>query len=423
MIGFIWKGLLRDKSRSLFPFLIILGGVLITVVLYSWMQGSKEMIIYENARFDTGHVKVVTRAYAEDIDQKPYDLCLLELEGILSELQEKFPRINWVPRIYFGGLLDKPDSLGETMSQGQIMAMGIDLLNSNIEKQVLNLELALVEGRLIRKKGEIIISKDIAEKMGIGIGSEVTVISSTMYGSMSMQNFFVAGTIRFGVTAMDRGTTIMDISDAQFLLDMNDGASEILGFLPGYVYNEAATLKIAEEFNTLSATPEDEFSPVMLPLRHQAYLAFLLDALDSRVGLMILVFMIIMGLVLWNSGLMNGIRRYGEIGIRLAIGESKTRVYLTMILEAIILGFCASLAGTILGVGISFLLQEVGIDISSMLKNVTVMMSTVWRARVNATSFFIGFIPGVLASVAGSLVAGIGIYRRQTAQLFKELEL
>jgi len=45
------------------------------------------------------------------------------------------------------------------------------------------------------------------------------------------------------------------------------------------------------------------------------------------------------------------------------------------------------------------------------------------RARVTGWSYVIGFVPGLVASVVGTMFAGIGIYRRQTSQLFKELEV
>ncbi len=52
-----------------------------------------------------------------------------------------------------------------------------------------------------------------------------------MYGSMMFYTFKVAATIRFGTTVLDRGAIIVDITDAQFALDMEDAASEILGFI------------------------------------------------------------------------------------------------------------------------------------------------------------------------------------------------
>ena len=41
---------------------------------------------------------------------------------------------------------------------------------------------------------------------------------------------------------------------------------------------------------------------------------------------------------------------------------------------------------------------------------------------MTSTALVIGFVPGLFATVLGTMLAGIGIYRRNTAQLFKELE-
>ncbi len=82
-----------------------------------------------------------------------------------------------------------------------------------------------------------------------------------------------------------------------------------------------------------------------------------------------------------------------------------------------------SILGTILGLAASYYLQYVGIDISGMMQKSSIMISSVIRAKVSPTSYYIGFLPGVFASVLGTVFAGIGIYRRQTSQLFKELEV
>jgi len=241
-----------------------------------------------------------------------------------------------------------------------------------------------------------------------------------MYGSMAMHNFTVSGMVLFGVQAMDRGAAIVDISDVRSFLDMEDSASEILGFLPKY--DEDTTFDISAAFNEAYSNEDDEFSEIMLPLRTQGQMEFLLTALDERMGMFIFIFIFVMSLVLWNSGLMNGIRRYGEIGIRLAIGESKGHIYRSLILESFLIGIAATIIGTAIGLVFSYFLQYNGIDVSSMLKDSKVIMSATMRAQVTPASYFIGFFPGVIASVTGAVISGIGIYRRNTAQLFKELE-
>lgn len=82
----------------------------------------------------------------------------------------------------------------------------VDLFNpASPEPKLLNLEPALVRGRLPQFPGEILISEDFSRKLGIEPGDTATLLSVTMYGSMAWYNFTIAGTIRFGVVAMDRG--------------------------------------------------------------------------------------------------------------------------------------------------------------------------------------------------------------------------
>jgi putative ABC transport system permease protein len=50
------------------------------------------------------------------------------------------------------------------------------------------------------------------------------------------------------------------------------------------------------------------------------------------------------------------------------------------------------------------------------------MMPSVVRAAISPTAFYIGFWPGLVSMVLGNALSGIGIYKRQTAHLFKELE-
>jgi len=49
-------------------------------------------------------------------------------------------------------------------------------------------------------------------------------------------------------------------------------------------------------------------------------------------------------------------------------------------------------------------------------------VSPALRAQVATEAYFIGFIPGLLANLLGTAVAGIGILKRETYQLFRELE-
>ena len=182
MIKFIFKGILRDKSRSLLPIIVVSLGVFLTVFLSGWINGVFSDMIDMNANFSTGHVKVMTRAYAENQNQIPNDLAILDIDELLETLTEEFPDMEWVARINFGGLLDVPDENGETRAQGPAAGRAVDLFSPNTkEPERLNIENSLVKGTLPTKNGEALISNEFAERFGVNLGDEVTLFGSTIW--------------------------------------------------------------------------------------------------------------------------------------------------------------------------------------------------------------------------------------------------
>ena len=423
MIRFLLKGILRDRSRSLLPIIVVSLGVFLTVVMSAWLKGIFTEMIDLNANFTTGHVKIMTRTYAENSAQMPLDLALLGINKLNQNLEKDYPDMEWVYRISFGGLLDVPDENGETRAQGPAAGKAIDFFNNPKEVERMNILKSIVEGEIPKKPGEAIISHEFAEKFGVKLGQKVTLFGSTMNGSMLFKTFTVCGTIRFGMTMLDRGAILIDISDAQLALDMEDGSTEILGYFKDEKYDKIRATEVVNTFNPRYSKKDDEFSPQMFRLEQQAGLEEYLAMADNMGGIMITFFIIAMSIVLWNTGLLGGLRRYTEYGVRLALGEEKSHIYKTMIYEAILIGIIGSIVGTILGLGMSYYLQEVGVDFSDLTKNINMMIPPVYRAAIFPQLFYIGFIPGLIAMTLGNALAGFAIYKRKTARLFKELEV
>jgi len=423
MIRFLIKGLLRDRHRSLFPFLIVTAGVALTVFFYCWLGGVFGDIIDYNARFTTGHMKVTTRAYAREADLFPNDLALFGVDSLSRRLHEQFPGTEWFPRIRFAGLLDVPDEAGETRSQGTAVGLAVDLFSDGAsEIKRLRIDQSLVRGGLPRSRWDMLISDTLAVRLGLDPGGTATLVSTTMNGDMTMRNFTVSGTIRFGIAAMDRGAMIIGLEDCREALDMPDAAGEILGFLPDGIYDADAAGLIVSAFNDSLSGNRDEFAPLMQRLEDQGGLSEMIAYIDHFTGLLVFVFVLAMSIVLWNAGLIGGLRRYGEIGVRLAIGESKGHVFRSMVAESVCVGAAGSVCGTAVGLALAYWLQVKGLNIGSFMKEASMVMPLVLRARVTPEAGVLGFLPGLFSTVLGSLLAGIGIYRRKTAQLFKELE-
>ena len=423
MIKFFIKGLIRDRQRSLLPIIVVAIGVMMAVFAQSWITGILGDIIDFNARFSTGHVKVVSQAYYDLVDQKPNDLALLDAEAFKEELETLYPDMTWVERIGFGGLMDAPDENGETLEQGPAFGIAANILEDKSgEISRLNLDKILTSGSMPADPSEVLLSEVFAERLGVGPGDPVTLITSTMYGAMSITNFTVAGTIKFGAPVLDRGGVVADITGIRQALDMQDATGEFLGYFDKYdTYVDEVAVAFSNEFNKRFTDSTDIFSPLSVPLREQNALTSYLDLVGYMESIIISIFVVAMSIVLWNAGLLGGLRRYGEMGLRIAIGEHKTHIYRSLLSEALIIGVVGSVIGTLAGLGVASLLQK-GLDFSAMLEGSSMMMSGIYRTQITPETYYIGFIPGFLATILGTALAGIGIFRRQTADLFKELQ-
>lgn len=423
MIRFLLKGLLRDRHRSLLPILVITLGVMLTTTLYGYLMGVIGDMIATTAKLDSGHVKVMTKDYAEIAKQIPNDFAIQKVSALKQSLQKEFD-IDWVARIRFGGLLDIPDDQGETRAQGPIMGYGLDLLNRQSgEAQRFDLENVLIAGRLPNAPGELLISSELQKNLGIKLGDTATIIGGTATGSMAIYSFSVVGVFRYGMPALDRNMVFADIKDIQYALDMDDASGELLGFFRiGYFdldYAEAVKKAFVAKPRT-----DGEGNPLtMLLLTDQGGVGEYYMILDTYIAILMGAMILIMVVVLWNAGLMSGLRRYGEIGVRLAMGESKGDIFKWLIYESLVIGIIGSSIGVIIGMSFCFYLQEVGYDISNMMQGSTIIMSPILRAEVTPEGFLIGFIPGILSVLIGTALAGIGVYQRSTASLFSELEV
>ncbi len=426
MIRFLIKGLLRDRSRSLFPVLVITLTVTLVIFAIGFMKGTLNSLLLDTAVILTGHEKIVTRAYSEESQLMPNDLALLDVDRLIDDLNQDYQDFFWSPRITFAGLLDVPDENRETRSQGSVIAFGIDLLSDGSRQaEIWELNRALVSGNLPKDNSDVLISSKLANQLNIAIGEIVTFIGSTMDNAFTTYNFKVSGTFNLKKGQTDKQMMLVDLSGARLALDMDNAASAIFGFTHSLYYDDEAAVALRTHYNNTNSDSLDIFSPFMLALRDGNQMGAMVDISGAMLAIMGGIFMVVVMVVLWNMGLMNGLRRYGEVGLRLAIGESKGQVYRSMISEAVIRGLTGTVMGTGIGTALTYYVQENGIDYTKgieALSNSSMVMPNIFYAQVTPDLFYVGFIPGVLATVLGTMLAGLAIYKREMAQLFKELE-
>ncbi len=431
MIRWIYLGIIRDKTRSLFPFLVVSAGVSLMIFFLGFMDGIFAGMVDITANLDTGHVRFVNRPFYEEEYLNPMDRALAGQKETGQWLKENADRrVSWSPRIRWGAIMDVPDPQGETLHQTPVVGMAMDLLSAD-SPELARLKLAdsLLAGRLPEASHELLVGYQLAQTLELELGRPVTLLGQSFDGGLAADNYTVVGFVKFGVSAMDKKMALIDLADAQETFYMEDMVTDWLGYLPaevGYMDYPEIQSRLQERLAGLLARPPAEWAaddePMVLSILDQRNFSSLVRTFEAVKKIVIGIFLFLMTLVLWNAGLLNGIHRYGEMGLRLAMGETHRALVFRLGLEAFLIGVLGSLAGCLIGGAIVYYLQEVGINMGDAFAKTGLMLSDVTRGRLSLEGFVMGIVPGMTASVLGNLIASLAIFKRSEANLFRELE-
>lgn len=168
----------------------------------------------------------------------------------------------------------------------------------------------------------------------------------------------MSGLIRFGVMAMDKKMVLIDLDDAQHTFYMDNMVTDWLGFVPASApYDRYKDMKqaIQSHLPDLLKDPPPQWAgddrPIVLTILDQRNIGEIARKFELIRGVIVLIFTFLMVLVLWNAGLLNGIHRYGEMGLRLAMGETHRHLVASLTLEAFAVGVIGSIGGCVVGAG------------------------------------------------------------------------
>jgi len=431
MIVFLFRGILRDKSRFLFPFSVVSIGVALVVALVGFMEGVFMGMIDMTAKLNTGHLRLVNKPFYDEEHLYPLDRALAaQKETSIWLKKNSTSNIEWSPRIRWGALIDVPDTNGNTRSQTPVVGMALDLKSKNSsEIRRLKLKKSLIKGQLPQKSNEMLMGNSLAQNLDVTLGQSVTIIGQSFDGGLVADNYLVVGLIRFGVTAMDKKMVLIDLADAQSTFYMENMVTDWLGYLPSsfsFDHYIKAKKSINFNLNTWMKNPPNDWAkddqPIAISILDQQNMGSMVKTFTVIKSSVVGIFTFLMILVLWNAGVLSGIHRYGEMGLRLAFGEPHWKLIFTLGIEGLFIGILGSIFGCFFGGSFAWYLQEVGLNMGDTFAKSGLMINDVVRARLTIDGFIQGILPGIFASVAGTLVASFAIFKRSEENLFRELE-
>ena len=347
ILAVAWRNIWRSKTRSLVILVAICLGLASGVFYMGFYQGMVDQRINTAIKTEASHIQIHHREYLNNPDKK----------FVIADADS----VNKVIRSVSGVKATTSRIIMNTMIQSPTTSSGVKVtgINPEDEKQVTNLYTRLIEGTYFEegKRNPIIIGKKLADKLKVKLKSKVVITLQDMQGNMTGAAFKVEGIFETSNTAYDENCVFVRNNDISQIMVMDpNSCHEIAVFLDNNEELDLADQTIQSKLSGLDVKTWREIMPDV-------------SLVESSFGLTMMIFIGVILLALLfgiiNTMLMAVLERTKELGMLMAIGMNKFRVFMMILLETVMLSLVGGVFGIMLGWLLNLYFGVKGIDLGT----------------------------------------------------------
>jgi len=395
LFSIAWKNVWRNKLRSLIVIISITVGLLGGLFYLAFSNGMVQFQIGASIKTEIANIQMHNPKYLTN-DEIIYTIS--NPEGKKSEIL-KIDEVQAVAcRIKSMAMISSANSgTGVTIN-------GIDVES---EKSISDLHTKIFSGNYFNTKlrNPIVIGNKLAEKLKVKEKSKIVVTIQDFNGDITYGAFKIAGIYKTHNTMYDQANAFVLKEDLANLISFGESQTTEIAILAKHndftdiVSSKLKTL-FAEEIgkDKIVVRSWTEINPI-LKMLNEMTIQF------TMIFVMIILVALSFGII--NTMLMAIMERVREIGMLMAIGMSKVRVFLMIMLETIFL----SITGGVLGLFLSWIVISItnvtGIDLSAVAEGLNAIgYSSFVRPELGVFFYFmIGSLVIITAMFASILPA------------------
>lgn len=226
------------------------------------------------------------------------------------------------------------------------------------EMKVSKIHSHIIEGDYLGKEGRnpVVIGKKLAENLKVKLRSKVVITVTDMEKNISGGAFRVVGIYETANRMFDESVVFVRHEDLAGLIGIPaDGGHEIAVLADDNERVEEVQESIRLQAGSLEIMNWKELSPEM---------SYLTEAMDLYMFIFtgIILLALLFGII--NTMLMVVLERFKEIGMLMAIGMNRQRIFNMIILETVLLTLTGGVAGIIAGTAVSTYFEHHPINLS-----------------------------------------------------------
>ncbi len=227
------------------------------------------------------------------------------------------------------------------------------------EKRVTDIWEKITDGAYLEHESRIppvVVGEKLAKRLRLKVGTRINMQIVDLGGDLSIKGYRVSGIYRTTNTSYDESTLFVKFEDLKSQLGMEDNTAHEIAVLLNNG-NEAAAVKpsIQKTAGNYEVQTWKELSPEM---------SLLTDSMDQYMYIFILIILLALCFGIINTMLMAVLDRVKEIGMLMAVGMNKRRIFSMIILESALLTILGGVLGIIIGSVITKIFETRPINLS-----------------------------------------------------------
>lgn len=347
ILAVAWRNIWRSKTRSLVILVAICLGLASGIFYMAFYKGMVDQRINSAIKTEASHIQIHHKNYLSNPDKK---FVIANTDSVVQVVKSIKDVKAVSSRIIVNTMIQSP-----TTGAG-VKVTGI---NPKDEKQVTNLYSKLIEGTYFEnsKRNPIIIGKKLADKLKVRLKSKVVITLQDMEGNMTGAAFKIVGIYETSNTAFDQNCVFVRKTDLSRVMAMNANASHEIAVL----------LDKNEQLASVDQTLKAELPNLDIKTWRETMPE--VSLLESSFGITMVFFIGIILLALLfgiiNTMLMAVLERTKELGMLMAIGMNKFRVFSMIMLETVMLSLFGGFCGIALGWILNLYFGAKGIDLGT----------------------------------------------------------
>lgn len=241
-----------------------------------------------------------------------------------------------------------------------------------------------------------VVGAKLAAKLKIKLHSKVVITLQDLHGNITSGAFRVCGIFDTGNDTFEESVLFVKYDDLLRLTGLPEGtAHEIAVHLSKPDRLNQVKNDISARFPETEVLTWKEISPE---------LGYLTDIGDLYSYLFVVIILLALGFGIVNTMLMSVLERVKELGMLMAVGMSKTRIFVMLMLETVLLTFTGGIIGIVLGLAATLATAQTGIDLSMYALGLEdIGYAAIIKPSIEADLFLVTALLVIVTGIAASI--------------------